>query len=135
MSIQIIWEDKQKSVMRQVFSGRWTVEEYRRSVEKTQKLLKGLPHTVHIIVDLRESEGTPSNILSAARFADAQMPDNLGMVMIVNADAFDRTIVSMAERIAPRLLHQHSYAHTIDEALARIAQTQSKACSQKVPAL
>jgi len=135
MSIQILWDDDDKTIMRQVFCGRWTVEEYRHIIEKTEKLLKGLPHTVHIIMDLRQSENTPSNILSTIRFAASKITDNLGTVVFVGANEFDHTWISMAARIAPRLLNRHHHAPSLGDAHAYIARSRGKISPTIVPAL
>jgi len=123
MGIKILWEDRSKTVMRQVYEGRWTVDDYRNAVDTTRKLLNGLGHTVHIIVDVTASARTPSNLLSVMRYVETQVAPNQGMVVVVGADAYTQSILSIAKRIAPRATGNTSIVNSLEDARAMIGRT------------
>lgn len=120
MGIKVLWENQERTVIRQVLKGRWTVEEYLHSAEKIYKLLNGLPHTVHIIADARESDGVPANFLSIARQLDELVAENQGLVLIIAANPHSRTIVEAARKIAPRATRNMHYVDNITTAYGMI---------------
>jgi len=120
MGIKILWENRSKTVMRHVYTGRWTVDDYRHAITTTRKLLDGLPHTVDIIIDATASDGTPSNILSAMRYTEQQVASNQGRIFIVGADLFTQEILHMARRIAPRATGKTQFVDTLEEARIQI---------------
>ncbi|MFW5771689.1 MAG: hypothetical protein ACOCZH_00090 [Phototrophicaceae bacterium] len=121
MSIHTVWDDPDHRILRQIFPQHWTLDEYRHLVERTNKLLMGLDHTVHIIVDGRESERAPSNILSIARYVDSRIAPNQGTVVVLGADDFVRTVIEAAKRIAPRATADVYLVDTLEEAHAVLA--------------
>lgn len=121
MAVYVHWDDEDKSILCQVYTGAWTLDEFNHTIRKTHKLLSGLPHTVHIIVDLTQSERSPSNILAAIRDLDRYTTPNQGLVVLVGADAFSRSIISMAKRLAPRATLNGHFADSITEARQYIA--------------
>jgi hypothetical protein len=116
MGIKVLWEDQDRTIIRQVLKGRWTVEEYLHSAEKIYKLLNGLPHTVHIITDAQESDGVPANFLSIARRLNELVAPNQGLVLITASDPHSRTIIEAARKIAPQATHNMHYVDTIKDA-------------------
>lgn len=128
MGVHLIWQDDEKTVLRQVFVSSWTLEDFRQASETTQKLLNGLPHTVHLILDHSQSEHTPSNILSLIRDLDQYVAENQGTVVVVDADDFLRDMLGVAKRLAPRATENGYFASSLADAMAIITQdTPSKA--------
>ncbi|PJF20826.1 MAG: hypothetical protein CUN56_14205 [Phototrophicales bacterium] len=126
MGIKVHWENQERTIIRQVLKGRWTVEEYLHSAEKIYKLLNGLPHIVHLIIDARESDGIPANFLSIARQLDQLVANNQGLVLAIIPDPHSRTIVQAARRIAPKATRDLHYVDHLSDAyqmIDRLAET------------
>ena len=123
MGIKILWEDRDKTVMRQVYEGRWSVDDFRQVISTTHKLLNGLPHTVDIIMDATLSDGTPSNILAAMRYAEQQVAPNQGRVVVIGADLFMQEMLAVAKRIAPRATGNTTLVDTLEDARVLVGQT------------
>lgn len=116
MPIPIVWEDTQHRVMRHVYPARWTLEDYQALLERSAKLIRGINHRVHIIVDRRQSQTVPSNILSLVRYAETLVQPNQGAVVYVQAADFTRTILHAARRIAPLATGQLHHVDTLPDA-------------------
>lgn len=116
MPVSIAWDHAEKRVLRQVFVGRWTVEEYRALVERTHKLMRGIKGTVHLILDGRESEGAPTALLSTARFVDEKVTANQGITVIVAVRPETRTIIEAARKIAPNATRKLFYTESLEDA-------------------
>lgn len=89
--------------------------------KKTYKLLSGLPHTVHIIVDTSASEEVPSNILSVIRNLDRWVADNQGISVLVGGSEFMETVIPAAKKLAPRATANAFRADSTEEVHAIIA--------------
>lgn len=59
MSITLTWDNVSKSALRYVHYGYWTWDDLNRAVDEAQYKFRHHRHTVHVIVDLRESAGLP----------------------------------------------------------------------------
>ncbi len=122
MGIRLTWDNDRKSVLRQQFEGSWELEDFYRAVDKTRKLLDGLSHTVHIILDTTLSERTPSNLLSAMRYVDSKVAPNQGEIVVVGADESLRSMLEIASRIAPDATGGGYFVDTLPEAYKLLRQ-------------
>ena len=118
MTIRLTWETDRKNVLRQQYEGYWDLEDFYRIIDKTRKLLDGLAHPVHIIIDATNSLRTPSNLLSAMRYVNDQVAPNQGEVIIVGADDELRTMLEIASRIAPDATGSGYYVDNLTDAYA-----------------
>jgi hypothetical protein len=121
MGIKLIWDNDEKTILRRVLLGRWTAEEYLNSVNRAYKLLNGLDHTVHLIIDGTQENRTPTNILSIIRNIDDKIAPNQGMVVLVGVDDTYKSIAKAARKLAPRAMQNRHYANTLDDARRLIA--------------
>jgi hypothetical protein len=115
MGIRVVWDDADYRILRQVYPAHWTLEDFEHIVQRSNKLLRGLRHTVHIIADGRGSGGAP-NILTLARKVNASVPDNQGVVVVVGADPNTRRNIEAARRIAPRATGNLYFAQSLEDA-------------------
>lgn len=120
MGIKIVWDSSGHRILRQVMDGEWTADEYRHISERTEKLLRGLKHVVHIIIDAQDSTRTPSNLLAVMRQVDKHKPANLGEVVVVGADDVLYTMLEASRRIAPHLMARMRFVDSLQDAYAVI---------------
>lgn len=114
------WENDEKTILRQIYTDRWTVDDFLACTDRTYRLLKSVPHTVHIIIDLSQAVRTPSNILSVMRYAEQHVNDNLGLITVVGADDFAKAVFMPAKRIAPNATRNMIFVETLPEAYAHL---------------
>lgn len=120
MGFITIWENDEKTILRQIYTDRWTVDDFIACTDRTHRLLKSVPHTVHLIIDLSQAVRTPSNILSAMRYAEQHVNDNLGLIAIVGADDFAKQVFAPAKRLAPNATGRITFVETLPEAYAHL---------------
>jgi hypothetical protein len=121
MPIQVVWDDGAKTIIRQIFSGQVTIQDYITSTDLVETLAKEVPHTVHSLMDRTGVISTPGIVLPAMRYANYHVPPNLGVRVIVNGGAFTQVIVDMGRRVAPRLIHDIYFVDTVEEGRTLIA--------------
>jgi hypothetical protein len=117
MPIYAVWMDDAKTVIRQVFEGNWTLEEFLLSNQALRAEVERVGHTVHIICDLRESRSVPSNLLSAARQTEKQLAPNVGLIVILNSGMLISTLIRIASGLMPRFQEKIRYADSLEAAL------------------
>lgn len=115
MGIKVTWDNPEKTVLRQNFNGRWEIDELYHCIDKTHKLLSGLDHPVHIIIDLTNSK-VPTNVLSAMRYMDSRVAPNQGIVVVVGADDYTETIMDVAKRLAPHAIGNSYQTTSLEDA-------------------
>ncbi|MCA9891092.1 MAG: hypothetical protein KC546_22095, partial [Anaerolineae bacterium] len=59
MGIQLVWEDDDKTILRHIYEGIWTVADFIGAVDESRKLLLEVEHPVDLIIDMREAAGPP----------------------------------------------------------------------------
>ncbi|MDZ4670897.1 MAG: hypothetical protein SH821_08510 [Phototrophicales bacterium] len=123
MGFSANWDNDEKTILRQLYIDRWTVDDFIACTDKTYRLLNNIPHTVHVLIDLSQATRTPANILSAMRYAEERVNDNVGQVVVVGADDFAKEIFSPAKRIAPNATRTMIFVETLPEAYDYLAET------------
>src|SRR3712207_4316232 len=99
MPINIFWDNPQQNIIRQDFNGRWTSDEYVKSVFTMYEMIRTVPHKVHIIVDMTRTEGMTTRMLAAAPRFNEKLPPNRGLTIGINVPNYLISIVHIATRI------------------------------------
>ena len=121
MPIQVIWDDEAKTIIRQIYSGKLTLDDYITATNELEQMVKGVPHTVHSLMDRTDVISAPGIVLPAMRYANSHVPPNLGLRVIIKGDMFTHVIVDIGRRVAPRLVHDIYFVETLEEGRAVIA--------------
>jgi hypothetical protein len=59
MPIQVEWDNDEKRIIRWTFAERWTGQEFRDTIQKSNELMNAQDHTVSYIIDFSQAEGVP----------------------------------------------------------------------------
>ena len=129
MPIQVIWDDEGKTTIRQIYSGKLTLQDYIVATDKVEAMAKEVSHTVYSLMDRTEVISAPGIVLPAMRYANNHVPPNLGVRVIIKGDMFTHVIVDIGRRVAPRLVHDIYFVDTLEEGRAVIAKHAQKAYS------
>lgn len=121
MPVQVVWDDEAKSTICQIYSGSLTLQDYITATDMLAQMAKGVPYTVHSLMDRTQVTSAPGIVLPAMRYANNHVPPNLGIRVVIKGDMFTHVIVDIGRRIAPRLVHDIYFADTLDEGRAIIA--------------
>jgi len=122
MPVMVIWDNKEKTIIRQIYSGDTSHQDYIQAVDEFAALASSVSHIVHSIMDRREIESAPSVNISGLRYGNQHMPANVGLRVVVKPGLFTQIMVDVGKRIAPNLVQQVYFVDTLEEAYAIIAE-------------
>ncbi len=92
MQINVAWDNNDHRIVRIVFQPGWTWMDLRHAVHQADELIASEPHTVHLVIDIHDAGGIPSDFISRAgeilTHGDARA--NEGQKIVVGAGALIR---------------------------------------------
>jgi hypothetical protein len=123
MSMMVVWENRQRTVLRQVLTDAWTWDEFDASLDRILEMLHGVCRVVDVICDSRGSvPPTPVEAWAHFRAQAAALPPNLGRIVIV-ADEHDHPtalLFSVLSKFYTRLDRRTLFVDTLSEAHAAL---------------
>jgi len=125
MGIHIEWDDDQQSIIRHVYDGLWTVEEYYALVDENYRLIDSVNHRVDIINDLSKMSGVPQNMIPAIKYAANKAHHNEGINVMVASPTFVKLLIGLVNNAVgdvTEVLH----TDTVENARAMIERFRSQ---------
>ncbi len=118
MNISVTWDNDKKTVIRYEYHGRWTLEDFNAAYLQAREMVSQCDHTVHFIVDVRDSTLIPSGALSRGRSVVNSPLPNEGRTVVVGANTLIRSIMDVFQKIHGRKIDQSKFilAGSIEEA-------------------
>ena len=121
MSIQVVWDNDEKTIIRYTYQGQWTWDELAAVLEEAYALLDTVDHPVDFIIDLRQSVLLPKDALRhGERVAQAVHP-NEGRSVVVGANMLVSRLADVFYKIYRRTSKQFRFVATLDEAYALLS--------------
>jgi len=122
MAIEVVWDNPEKTILRQKFLGKWTGQEYYASLDEISTMLKEVDHRVHWIGDMSTSVGIPSlNLLAASGRVVKMVEHQFATVTVVKAHNYFQSLVNVVRRMSPSLAERVYFVNTLDEAYHLLA--------------
>jgi hypothetical protein len=122
MTIQVTWDNEEKTVIRHDFAGPWMWEEFWEIIGRTNRMIQEVPHRVHIIANMREAVMPRGlGMMSNMRKATLSAPPNRGMIVVV-VNPFLKTLLSLFMSFDPEMTGMMFSAESIEEARRVIAE-------------
>jgi hypothetical protein len=122
MQIEVKWDNETQAAIYMKFQRGWTWPDLHRAVDQADQLIVSVPHTVHLIIDIREAGGLPPDFMSAAGelFAQGDARPNEGRKIVVGAGAIIRAAYNGFTAVYGRQLQGRpfTFAGSLDEARA-----------------
>jgi hypothetical protein len=96
MPIQVQWEDTAHTLVRLQFERGWTWNDLYAAVEQADRLITSVPHTVHLLIDIRHAGGLPGDFMRRAGdlFAQGEARANEGRKVVIGAGPLIRAAYS-----------------------------------------
>lgn len=116
MPYRVYWDEHNDRILYHEYSGVVTAEEYIAVVDENWDLISPLDHTVHVIQDRRHVRSRVQSIFRALKYANSKTPSNLGLRVVVGADSYVKMLISLSQRIAPKLVRDVYFADSVEEA-------------------
>lgn len=118
MSINVIWDNPEKTIIRFIYNGDWTLDNFYDALEQAWSLQDKVHYTVHFIIDVQNSGFVPQGVLPHGRPVISRHHPNQGKSIIVGASTLIRALFQTFSKIcAPRFeASMYGFAATLDEA-------------------
>ncbi len=125
MSISVIWDNEEQTIIRYVMDGPWTWSELYEALGQGHRLLDTVDHTVHCIIDMQKTRLIPNNPLLHGKRMSAGKHPRAGKIVFVDAHAFMQALIGVFRKIYPALLRDILFAETMEEARALLASVET----------
>ena len=118
MSIHVVWDDAERSIVRWDFEQDWDWNDFWEAFAESIRIGEGYTRRVDVIPNVTATKRLPIGALGAFKSADAKLPDFVKLVVVAGSDSMTRTII----RTFAQINHIDSWrtATTLDEARALI---------------
>jgi hypothetical protein len=126
MGVQVAWDNAEKTIVRYVFEGKWTWEEFFPVYDNAIAMEKSVPHRVHVILDLRKAIGVPANTLMQVKKISDKQPDNIGLNVLVTKSSFIHSLYQIGIKFYHKIDYYFRVAETIEAAYTMIDQAEAK---------
>ncbi len=123
MSVRVAWDNTAKTIVRYVFEGRWTWNEFYPAYDEAIAMEKSMPHRVHVIVDLRKGVGVPANALMHVKNISDKQPDNIGLTVLVTTSSFVHSLYQIGVKFYHKIGYYFRVVDSMDEAYTMIAES------------
>lgn len=120
MPIRLEWGNPEHSILLEIVEGEWTLVEVYQMLDDIYDMIIGLPHRVDIIADMSHAKFSTTNLLSALGHVQRRQPPNAGMLVVVRANSYLRSIADIARKVAPKALIEIRFVDSLEEAYAEI---------------
>ena len=120
MSISISWDNEEKSVVRFVYQGKWTWEEFYEKIDAANAMMNTVDSPCVSIIDMRESNYLPKGAAVHIRnvIRRSMSHNNSGISVFLQADVIVKAMIEVLKKSYPDILENTEwiYAKTLDEA-------------------
>ena len=123
MSIEIQWENEEKTIIRWIFSGDFTWEDYDEGDKKLASMITDIDHNFATIFDLSQMTTLPRYAVSQYPKLIRDVPARQEVLIIVSMNRLVRSLGSIFTRVYRMNIF---FVPTLENALALIAQRRSR---------
>jgi hypothetical protein len=121
MSIKIVWDNDEKTVVRYIFDKQWTWPEFFTAKAEAYALIGSVKHPVGIIMDAPPEVKLPPNTLTHSRNALRNKHPNTRVIAFVLTHSFVRSMIHIFMKVAPGSTDLHIVS-TLEEARQVVAE-------------
>ena len=120
MGIAIHWDNSEKTVVRFVYNGKWTWEEFYNTIAQANAMMDTVSRPVVSIIDMRSSNYLPPGAAIHIRnvIRQSQSHNNSGISVFLQADMIVKAMIDVLRKAYPDILANTNwiYAKTLEEA-------------------
>jgi hypothetical protein len=123
MSIEIQWENEEKTIVRWIFSGDFNWKDYDEGSEKLEDMIADVNHNFATIFDLSQMTALPRYAVSQYPKLIRDVPARQETLVIISLNRLVRSLGRIFTRVYRMNIH---FVLTLEDALALIAELRSK---------
>mgnify|MGYP001324052518 CR=1 FL=1 len=121
MAVEVYWQNEKKTIIRQNYFGRVSMEDLHQAIAMTRIMLNDVDYEVDVIINIARGAIPPARMVSAAYVAEAKLPKNRRLVVIVNPTPMVKALVKLSRSTAPGVTANMYFADDMFEARGLIA--------------
>jgi len=122
MGITLSWDEQHSHIIQLSVNGSWTWEEFYNAMSAMHKEMDASEQTtVDFILDLRNGNKMPSNLLSNMRQVSNRKHPKSGRMIVVGAGRFAELMFDVMGKVLPERMKQIDLVETMEEAYELIA--------------
>lgn len=100
MGLAVCWENREKTIIRMVCEGTWSLEDLHTMLDQHEAMITAVLHPVDTIFDMSNSGVMPGGILSVrGRFNRKNTMGEKGLLIVVGANSFAKTMLTMINQM------------------------------------
>lgn len=122
MPIQVIWDNEEQTIIRQIFSDPWELSAYYDAIKITNAMMDSNENLIDIIIDGSDAHALPRNLLSGLGYVEAHVHARERYVIAVTQNLLVKGFFGILKRVKPSLGAKVKLVNTLDEAYAAIQQ-------------
>ncbi|MBI1276904.1 MAG: hypothetical protein GC179_02120 [Anaerolineaceae bacterium] len=119
MSIQVVWDDAEQSIVRWDFEPEWDWNDFWEAFAESIRIGEGYSKRVDVIPNVTNTKRLPIGALGAFKSVDTKLPDFVNLVVVAGSDSITRMVIKTFAQI--NRIDSWRTATTVDEARAIIA--------------
>lgn len=121
MSIEIIWDNDEQTIIRVTFPEEWTWDEWLAIDEITNPMLNSVNHKVCYLADMRRTKRVPTGLkLDIAREVLEFRHENSDMLVVLGMNQMIKALFKVVLMALSRVRTRIEIVDTIDEAYEHI---------------
>jgi hypothetical protein len=87
-SVEIRWDNEEKTILRYVFIGDWTWDDYLGCLNEGRKMMAEIEHPVCVLNDMQQMGKLQPNFASTAKSVISSRPKNTGLAIFLTSNTF-----------------------------------------------
>ena len=103
MGIQVSWFNDEKTILIHHITGRWTIAELRSAATEAWDMMRSVPHTVDVLMDVSTGNTLPSNFIVHGKHIASSRPKNAGTIVIIGGTAFMKALYRIYQKTYGKL--------------------------------
>lgn len=115
MPIQVSWGNEQQRYMLFRFEGKWTWDDYHRSIQEAHELTHEGGYLVSILVDMTDCHLFPQNLISNIRSSVVQHAHETDLVVVVTTSRFVEMLLHTLGKVTGKQWLRLQLARSLEE--------------------
>jgi hypothetical protein len=125
MPIDVTWGNAAKTYTVFKFTGRWTWDDYHAAVKAGSDLIQDIPDNVDILIDMRDSNLFPNNMLSHFGSSMQRPPREFELAVIVTTSGFVKSFAGIIDKVYGKQGTRFKVVKTVEEGRALLDSKQT----------
>ena len=126
MPVTIEWGNDEKNVIVAAIDWPWTWNELSAIWKTGVAMINSVPYDVHMIAIAKTSRFPVGNILSNLTGMTKDVPENIGLAIMVTENRFQETINNIFFKLSPGLRQKGRVVSSLDKAYTLVAEVAAK---------